>query len=94
MDLKFILAAFAHVEPLYVDEVLGNFRLIPGTKTHSIISNSTLGPRQKRVYDEQIQELPAARRARIEWLKIILAAKKRYWRISRMAQAAFHGNEV
>jgi glycosyltransferase involved in cell wall biosynthesis len=33
MDFEFILAAVRAIEPLYVDAVLGNFRLIPGTKT-------------------------------------------------------------
>lgn len=33
MDFEFILAAVRAIEPLYLDAVLGNFRLLPGTKT-------------------------------------------------------------
>ena len=33
MDFEFILGAVQAVKPLYIDTVLGNFRLIPGTKT-------------------------------------------------------------
>ena len=33
MDFEFILAVVQNIRPLYINAVLGNFRLIPGTKT-------------------------------------------------------------
>lgn len=41
MDLEFILAAVPAIEPLYIDAVLGNFRLIPGTKTQNSIRDGS-----------------------------------------------------
>jgi glycosyltransferase involved in cell wall biosynthesis len=35
MDFEFILAVVQAIEPLYIDSVLGNYRVIPGTKTHT-----------------------------------------------------------
>jgi glycosyltransferase involved in cell wall biosynthesis len=45
MDFEFVLAVVQAIKPLYVDVVLGNFRLIPGTKTFNSIrdgSNKTM----------------------------------------------------
>jgi glycosyltransferase involved in cell wall biosynthesis len=49
MDFEFILAAVQAIEPLYVDAVLGNFRLIPGTKTFKNIGSSRLLWRKVRI---------------------------------------------
>lgn len=48
MDFEFILGAVQAIEPLYIDTVLGNFRRIPGTKTHStIVAGSSWAIRRK-----------------------------------------------
>ena len=41
MDLEFILAVVQAIKPLYIDAVLGNFRLIRGTKTFKIIMDGS-----------------------------------------------------
>jgi glycosyltransferase involved in cell wall biosynthesis len=41
MDLEFILAVIQAIQPLYIDAVLGNFRLIPGTKTFKNITDGS-----------------------------------------------------
>ena len=50
MDLRFILAAVQHIKALYVDEVWGNFRLIPGTKTFEDRRRGTARQRKRKVY--------------------------------------------
>jgi glycosyltransferase involved in cell wall biosynthesis len=41
MDLEFILAAVQATKPVYIDAVLGNFRLIPGTKTFGSVRDDS-----------------------------------------------------
>jgi glycosyltransferase involved in cell wall biosynthesis len=41
MDLEFILAVVQAIKPLYINAVLGNFRLIPGTKTFRNIKDGS-----------------------------------------------------
>jgi len=58
MDLKFILAAIQEIEPLHIDEILGNFRLTPGTKTFQSIKNGSLEPRVRAIFRDAFIRAP------------------------------------
>jgi glycosyltransferase involved in cell wall biosynthesis len=49
MDLEFILKVVQAIQPLYIDAVLGNFRLIPGTKTFDAISDGSNRTRKRNI---------------------------------------------
>jgi glycosyltransferase involved in cell wall biosynthesis len=79
MDVKFVLAAIQKLEPLYLDEVLGNFRFIPGTKTYQSWVTD-LGRRTlSRVLREAFTDTPLSTKLRVVDLKVRLA----YWSARR-----------
>jgi hypothetical protein len=49
MDFEFILAVVQAIKPLYIDTVLGNFRLIPGTKTFDSIRDGSNRTRKRKI---------------------------------------------
>jgi glycosyltransferase involved in cell wall biosynthesis len=49
MDYEFILSAVQTIKPLYIDVVLGNFRLIPGTKTFTSISDGSVKAMKRKI---------------------------------------------
>jgi len=50
MDVKFILSAVQHIKTLYVDEVWGNFRIRPGTKTFEYMRTGAAASTQRKVF--------------------------------------------
>ena len=49
MDFEFILAVVQAIKPLYIDTVLGNFRLTPGTKTFDSIRDGSNRTRKRKI---------------------------------------------
>ena len=78
MDLEFILAVVQAIKPLYIDAVLGNFRLIPGTKTFNNIMDGS-----NRTINRKIR-IAAWKRASLK-IKIRVAF---LWMLHRMEKCA------
>lgn len=66
MDLRFLLAAVDRVQAVYVPSLWGNFRLMPGGKTHD---DERASERSKAVFNEVLGGLPRWRRIRIRLLQ-------------------------
>ena len=65
MDVQFFLSAVQHIEVLYVDEVWGNFRFIPGTKTFEDQKRGTDRPRISHLYRQAFANLPFRKKVHV-----------------------------
>jgi glycosyltransferase involved in cell wall biosynthesis len=65
LDLKFILAAIQKIDPLHIDEVLGNYRYIPGTKTFRSMEDGTLEIRKRKVLHDAFVQAPLRTKIRV-----------------------------
>jgi len=79
LDIDFFLRAAAVARLVHVDEVWGNFRLLPGTKTKDDIDRGTAPGRLARLLAAHRRRLPLHRRA---------ALAVRRWRLRRSRRAA------
>jgi glycosyltransferase involved in cell wall biosynthesis len=68
MDFEFILAVVQAIKLVYVDAVLGNFRLIPGTKTFNSISDGSDRIVRRRVRMTAWKRAPFKSKMRIAFL--------------------------
>lgn len=66
MDLDFLLKAVQVAYVKYFDEILGNYRFIPGTKTFNDIHAGTHGDRAKKLLASYRKNLPIAQRLMVE----------------------------
>jgi glycosyltransferase involved in cell wall biosynthesis len=83
MDLKFILSAIQQIEPLYVDEILGNFRFIPGTKTFGTLEDGTIGARKRKIFFDAFIRSPLRTKIRVASLWISHRPRVAYWNFRR-----------
>lgn len=72
MDFEFILAVTQVIEPLYIDIALGNFRLIPGTKTFDGLGGTA---EFHRIRGAAWNQAPFKTKLRI----VLLCLKLAYW---------------
>lgn len=83
MDLEFILAVVQAIEPLYIDVVLGNFRLIPGTKTSNSIADGSLSTKTHNIRVAAWQRAPVKTKICIASLWMAHRPKVAYWNFRR-----------
>lgn len=76
MDLDFLLRAIPHAQVKYVDEVIGNFRLIQGTKTHSDMKSGLMPARFQQLIHKHRKTLPIYQR----YKTMLLGNVYRLWR--------------
>jgi glycosyltransferase involved in cell wall biosynthesis len=81
MDLKFLMAVVQELEPLYIDEILGNFRFIPGTKTFETEQDGTAEKRRREVFRDYFARLPMTAKVRVGVLRKVWWARRHYWRL-------------
>ena len=81
MDLKFVLAAIQVIEPLYIDEVLGNFRLVPGTKTFATVVDGTSEIRQRRIMFDAFLRAPLHTKLRVASVMVSRKSRVAYWHL-------------
>jgi glycosyltransferase involved in cell wall biosynthesis len=62
MDLDFLLRAVQIAQVKYVDEVWGNYRYIPGTKTFNDITEGSSHDRAQKIFHHYKQQLPSWQR--------------------------------
>jgi glycosyltransferase involved in cell wall biosynthesis len=70
MDYEFILSAVQKIEPLYVDAVFANFRLIPGTKTSNSYERGLGDPEWRRIRAEAWRRAPRIVKLRVRLLSM------------------------
>ncbi|MDP2653406.1 MAG: glycosyltransferase family 2 protein [Candidatus Omnitrophota bacterium] len=58
MDLDFLLKAMRRAHSKYIDRVLGNFRLIEGTKTFQKMRDNSLKTNKERIFSNYYRTLP------------------------------------
>lgn len=90
LDFKFLLAAIQNTKMLYIDDVLGNFRRVPGTKTFSIMKDRSLGRILRRVRREAFLRAPIGTKLRVVSLWLTHNARRRYWEFHRRRRALRH----
>jgi glycosyltransferase involved in cell wall biosynthesis len=83
MDLKFILAAIQKIEPLYIDEILGNMRHLPGTKTVVSAEDGTLPMNMRRVFLDAFMRSPFRTKLRVASLWVRHKPRRTYWNLRR-----------
>ncbi len=70
MDLDFILRAVQVAHCAFIDELWGNFRLVPGTKTYEDVQGGRLTARCEVVYRRYEKDLPSPiDRHSIRWVR-------------------------
>ncbi len=77
MDLDFIFKAVQHANVKYIDEILGNYRMIPGTKSFRDIENGQALIRQKKLINSHLKALPLRQQIQILFWKNIHPLKTR-----------------
>jgi hypothetical protein len=85
MDFEFILAVVQAIEPLYIDSVLGNFRLIPGTKTHNTMRDGSSQAINQKVRAAAWKRASFKTKMRIACLR----AKVAYWNFRSRCRTMF-----
>jgi len=65
MDLKFMLKAVQAIPTIYHDEIWGNFRLLPGTKTFQHQSSGKQLAAMRKVYLKTFVKLPLSMQLRV-----------------------------
>jgi glycosyltransferase involved in cell wall biosynthesis len=83
MDFEFILAVIQTIEPLYIDSVLGNFRRIPGTKTHNSIRDGMDRKIRLKIRIAAWKRAPLKSKMRIALLWMSHSPKRAYWNYRR-----------
>ncbi len=76
MDVHFLFKAVKVANVRYFNEVWGNFRFIPGTKTYEDVKNGTNKKRVAVIYSSYIEELPLLSRI---WVKLMRLGKTAYF---------------
>lgn len=71
LDYDFILRASMAVSFKYYNETWGNFRELPGTKTHTDIQNNTAYQRAKRIREKYYQQLSLSQKARVKMYRFL-----------------------
>jgi glycosyltransferase involved in cell wall biosynthesis len=66
MDLDFLLKAVQVAHVKYLDQTLGNYRFIQGTKTFNDIQAGTHSDRAKQLLDSYRKKLPLLQRLKVE----------------------------
>jgi glycosyltransferase involved in cell wall biosynthesis len=82
MDLELILVMVQVIKPLYIDVVLGNFRLIPGTKTFNSIRDGSTRTIKRRIRVAAWKRAPLKTKMRVASLWIShrpYRLKAAYW---------------
>jgi glycosyltransferase involved in cell wall biosynthesis len=76
MDIDFLLRAIPHAHVAYLDEVLGNYRLIRGTKTSDDMVAGRMETRLQQLIRVHRKKLPLYQRHRV----ILIGQLYRFWR--------------
>jgi glycosyltransferase involved in cell wall biosynthesis len=77
MDIDFLLRAIPCAQVKYVDETLGNFRFIRGTKTFDDLRNGNAEPRLYRLLGRHRGELPVKQQLRIKILHALYRGRRK-----------------
>lgn len=77
LDIDFLLRAIPHAHVSYIDEVLGNYRLIKGTKTHDDRAAGRMEARFRKLLHAHRKNSSLYQRSRV----LLLGYVYRYWRI-------------
>jgi glycosyltransferase involved in cell wall biosynthesis len=97
MDLHFILKSVQVAKVKYINEVLGNFRLIDGTKTKSDQMNGQINRRVEAILNNYISDLSLPEKLRFYFKKYKLLTNKFvdgkirtfFWRIKHKTKQLF-----
>jgi glycosyltransferase involved in cell wall biosynthesis len=86
MDLDFVLRAVQQANVVYRDEVWGNSRYLPGTKTHNDVVNGNNSRRVMAIVNGHLMTLPRPQRYRIYFYRFMA---KRYGQIKAVFRKVF-----
>jgi glycosyltransferase involved in cell wall biosynthesis len=89
MDLEFILAVVQAIKPLYIDAVLGNFRLIPGTKTFNSVSDGSAWTIGRRIRIAAWKRAPFETKIRVAYLWVLHKFKVKCCSLGRRCRSMF-----
>jgi glycosyltransferase involved in cell wall biosynthesis len=87
MDFEFILAVVQTIKPLYIDGVLGNFRLIPGTKTFSTIMDGSARTVWRKIRIAAWKRAPFKLKMRVTFLYILHRIEVEGWKLWRRGRS-------
>jgi hypothetical protein len=85
MDIDFLLRAIPHVHVVHLDEVLGNYRLIRGTKTFADMEAGRMDARLQQLILRHKKELPYYQRVRILFMGNLYRSWRSIQKLSRKA---------
>jgi glycosyltransferase involved in cell wall biosynthesis len=83
MDLEFIFKVIQAIEPIYIDDVLGNFRLIPGTKTYHSMQSGECRAVQRKIRKAAWRQAPLKTKMQVAILWTLHRPKRTYWNCRR-----------
>ncbi len=76
MDIDFLLRAIPHAHVTYLDEVLGNYRLIRGTKTFDDMQAGRMDARLQQLIRKHQGKLPFYQRIRVLLLRNLYRSRR------------------
>jgi len=89
MDFEFILNIVQAIEPLYIDSVLGNFRFIPGTKTHNSLRDGSSQAIRHKIRVAAWKRAPFKTKMRVASLWMAHSPKRAYWNFRQRCSSMF-----
>jgi glycosyltransferase involved in cell wall biosynthesis len=89
MDFEFILAVVQAIKPLYIDAVLGNFRLIPGTKTFNSIRDGSMWTIKRKIRMAAWKRASVKIKMRVAFLWMLHRLKAACWNFGRSCRSVF-----
>jgi hypothetical protein len=89
MDFEFILAVVQAIKPLYIDAVLGNFRLIRGTKTFDSIGDGSNRTIKRNIRMAAWKRAPLKIKMRVAFLWMLNKLKVTCWNFRRRCRSMF-----
>jgi glycosyltransferase involved in cell wall biosynthesis len=87
MDFEFILSVVQAIEPLYIDHILGNFRLIPGTKTFNSIRDGSIRPVRRKIRVAALKRASLKIKMRVAFLLILHRIEVEWWNFWRRCRS-------
>jgi glycosyltransferase involved in cell wall biosynthesis len=89
MDFEFILAVVQAIKPLYIDAVLGNFRLLPGTKTSNSIRDGSTRTIKRKIRMAAWKRASLKIKTRVAFLWMLHRGKVACWNFWRRCRSMF-----
>jgi glycosyltransferase involved in cell wall biosynthesis len=89
MDLEFILAVVQVIKPLYIEDVLGNFRFIQGTKTFNSVKDGSTRALKRKIRVAAWKRASLKIKMRVAFLWAVRRLKLACWNFWRRCRSMF-----